>query len=263
MMEHGARRTEGLRYRAKLVVMCALSVVPVLRSPFSVLRTGPSYTLSALDGTSFLEVVNSSVVSRTAGAESRRSLARAARFGITLSHDTLLVSIDSLDLTQSGDGTTRSFDAGGVLGGRWKLFLAPNGAPNVLLRPFVPEEITDVSDVAAAMTDFFPPAPPQLVVNGVRTDTVGIRWQRRPDSAGVERYHWSQTRQHQGVRTVADTVALQVHENTTESGEMAWLRAGAPVAWTRIIHSEVTSTIRNRTVQSVLDQRIVVRRERP
>jgi hypothetical protein len=58
-------------------------------------------------------------------------------------------------------------------------------------------------------------------------------------------------------------VPLETREMTRESGRLSWSPAGAPLAWTRLIHSEVTSAIRGRTVQAVVDQRIVVRRVAP
>jgi hypothetical protein len=99
-----------------------------------------------------------------------------------------------------------------------------------------------------------------LLVGSSVTDSAGIRWERLADSSASERYRWTVTREQQGTRAVADTVPLQLHQVTRESGAMAWGRAGVPLAWSRIIRSEVTSTVRQRTVQAVVDQRIAVHR---
>ncbi len=233
--------------------------VALLLSPLDAQAPAPRYTHVALAGTSFLEQVTSTVVSRSGGAERTRATSRAARFGVSVSGDTVVVSGDSLALSESAGGVDRTLDASGFLGGRWRLFLSKGGVPSVHHRPFVPDDITEVSDVAAAMDDFFPRTPPALAVNASATDTANTRWERLADSAGSQRYHWSLARQHEGVRTVADTVPLQVHEVTRESGTLAWSPAGAPLTWSRQIHSEITSAIRGRTVQAVVDQRIVVR----
>lgn len=235
----------------------------LLASPLSAQQPIPHYNHAALAGTSFIEQVTSNVTTRTGTAERQRAISRTARFGVSVSGDTVVVSGDSLALSESADGVDRAFDARGFLGGRWRLFISASGAAQVQVRPFVPDDITEVSDVAAAMEDFFPHTPPALAVNASTTDTARTHWNRLTDSAGNQRYEWSFSRQHEGVRTVADTVPLQVHEVTRESGTLVWNPVGAPLAWTRLIHSEVTSAIRGRTVQAVVDQRIVVRRVAP
>ena len=68
----------------------------------------------------------------------------------------------------------------------------------------MPDDLTEVSDVAGAMDDFFPRMPPPLAVNASATDTARTRWTCLADSAGSQRDQWSY-RQQQGVRAVADT----------------------------------------------------------
>jgi hypothetical protein len=235
-------------------------LLPLLATPVSGQQSPPHYNPAALAGTSFVEQITSNVTTRTGTAERKRAISRTARFGVTLAGDTVIVSGDSLALSESVDGVDRALDASGFLGGRWRLALSASGAAQVHARPFVPGELTEVSDVAAAMDDFFPRTPPALAVNAGATDTARIRWDRLADSAGTQRYQWSLTRQQEGARTVADTVPLQVREASRENGTMVWSSRGAPLAWTRLIHSEVTSAIRGRTVQAVIDQRITVRR---
>lgn len=220
----------------------------------------PQYRPATLSSTSFLEVIATSVVSRSGGAEVRRSISRSARYGVRRAADTVIVSADSLDLSESSGDATRRLDAGGFLGGQWKLFLDARGAVRVLTRPFVPDAMAEVSDVGAAMDDFFPRLPMALAVGGSATDSAGMHWSRLADSSGLSRYQWSVTRQHAGTRTVADTVPLRANETTRESGTLGWDPVGVPRAWTRVIHTELTSTIRGRTVQGVIDQRIMVRR---
>ncbi len=258
MMDDRWSMIEGRGGRRNLGVLLFL-----LASPLSGQQSVPHYALAALAGTSFIEQITSNVTTRTGTAERHRAIARTARLGVTLAGDTIIVSGDSLALSESADGVDRALDASGFLGGRWQLLLSGNGAAQVFARPFVPDDITEVSDVAAAMDDFFPPTPPALAVNASATDTARTRWDRLPDSAGSQRYQWNLTRQHEGTRAVADTVPLQVHEVTRESGMLVWNAAGSPLAWTRLIHSEVTSAIRGRTVQAVIDQRITVQRVAP
>ena len=255
---------DGVRWGGPLVI--GLTLLSSLVSPLSSLDAqspAPRYNPASLAATSFLEQVTSTVVSRSGGAERTRTIARTARFGVSVSGDTIVVSGDSLALSESVGGVDRTLDASGFLGGRWLLFISPLGVPRIHHRPFVPDEITEVSDVAAAMDDFFLRTPPPLAVNASATDSANTRWDRLADSAGSQRYRWSVTRQHEGVQIVADTVPLQVREVTRESGTLTWSPAGAPLAWSRTIHSKVTSAIRGRTVQAVVDQRITVRRVAP
>jgi hypothetical protein len=187
---------------------------------------------------------------------------RTAQFGIIARSDTLVVTADTLALRETADGAQRVIDVDAVIGGRWKLVLSARGDATVLTQPFVPGEIGDVSDIAIAMHDFFPPAPAVLAAGKHGIEAPERPWRRMADSAGLARYHWSQQRHGDSSYAAADSIAVQASVDTKEDGDVAWDLSRGPVAWSRRIATTATSRFAGRTNRAVIDQRIVVRRVR-
>lgn len=222
----------------------------------------PSYPVRALNGARFAEEIRTEAVTRIEANERRRLLARDARFGVTLHGDTLVVSADSVSLGEVADGRSRAIDTDGFVGGRYRLTLDSTGLATLWQRPFVPDELAEVSDVGRAMDDFFPPLPPRIVPLGEATDRAGRHWRRLGDSSGVQRFRWSHRSSGDGAQVVADTVPALVQEATREESALAWTVARGPLAWTRQIESNVTTRLRGRTIRASVVQRIVVSRTR-
>ena len=222
----------------------------------------PRYDARSLNGATFLEQVHTDVTTQSRSAERRRMVVRTAQFGVVARGDTLVVTADTLDLRETADGVEQAIDVDAVIGGRWKLLLGGRGDATVLTQPFVPGEIGDVSDVAIAMADFFPPAPAILAAGKEGSEPPERAWRRMADSAGLARYHWSQQRHRDSSYVAADSMPVQASVDTKEDGDLAWDVARGPVAWSRRIATTATSRFAGRTNRAVIDQRIVVRRVR-
>lgn len=220
------------------------------------------YPVRALDGASFTESIRTEATTRVATATHRRFVTREARFGVVLRGDTLVVSTDGATLSETADGRDRVLDTDGFVGGRFHLLLSPTGRATLLERPFVPDDIIEVSDVGRAMDDFFPPLPPAIAVNATRIDSAGREWRRAPDSSGVQRFRWSHQRESEGIARVGDSVPAEIAETTHEASALAWSPVRGPLHWTRRIESDVTTRLRGQTIRASVIQRIDVQRTR-
>lgn len=235
-----------------------------LRRWAPVLVTIPVVAISAqapsapsLDGAAFVERVHTDVSSRAGLGERHRVVDRYARYHLASRGDTLVVTADSVDLAETADGVRRVVDVDAVIGGRWKLVPGAGGALRVVDRPVITTDIADVSDVAAAMDDFLPAPPPDLVALAQTTDSNGRAWRRLADSAGTRRYRWSQHGRGDPSTGLSDLGAgVSATVETSEDVSLAW--SAGPRSWIRHIRSTVTTLVGTRTVRASIDQRIVV-----
>ncbi len=217
------------------------------------------YTAEHLVGTRFVERVQSEIVTQAGAAERHRSVVRTAGFTITARGDTLMVTTDTVALTESVSGERATIDVDAVIGARWKLLLSSRGAATIIDRPFVPPAVSDVSDIGTAMDDFFPPPPPTLAAGGATTDNAGRMWRRFADSSGMQRYRFGATRRG-STRDIGDSVTVESTQDGSENAAMAWDPQRGPIAWTRSILTTVTTRFAGRTVRAQVDQRIIVTR---
>jgi hypothetical protein len=222
----------------------------------------PRYDTGQLNGATFSEVLRSEVRTAAGTAERVRNVVRNATYSITMRRDTLVVTADTLWLSETADGVTRAIDVDPVIGARWKLMLDSRGAVDVTDQPVMTRDIADVSDVSIAMDDFFPPAPPRLGVRGSARDSTQRLWRRLADSAGSQRYHVTRQQHNQTRQSLADTVAVTSTEEVTEDTDLVWEAVRGPMAWTRHIVSVLTSRYAGRTMRATADQYIVVGRLR-
>ncbi|MEP6590304.1 MAG: hypothetical protein ABJC19_03890 [Gemmatimonadota bacterium] len=222
---------------------------------------GPGYPVRALDGAHFTEAIRTEVTTRVATSESHRQISRDARFAVTLQGDTLTVSADSLILTELSDGRSRTLDTDGFVGGRYLFQLDSLGRAALLERPFVPDDLIEVSDVGRAMDDFFPSLPPAMIVGAEATDASARHWRRLTDSSGVQRFRWTVEQEHNGTEAVADSVTAAVSGSSHEVSALAWSPTRGPLHWSRRIESDITTRLRGQTIRATVIQRIAVKRE--
>lgn len=102
---------------------------------------------------------------------------------------------DSLALVRRTPGGDLVPDTDGVLGGRFRGVLSPDGRWTAAARPFVPRGVGEVTDVAAAFDELLPRLPGfDLRAGGAWTDPTGLRFERQADSladgAPVFRLHY-------------------------------------------------------------------------
>jgi len=184
-------------------------------------QSAPHYEAGSLTGTRFVEHVQSEIITQAGPAERHRTVVRSAGFVITARGDTLVVTTDTVALTESISGERSTSDVDAVIGARWKLLLSSRGVPAIIERPFVPPTISDVSDIGTAMDDFFPPSPPNLANGAATTDSAGRKWRRVADSAGMQRYRFSATRR-SNTRDIGDSVTVESSQDAAENTNLAW-----------------------------------------
>ncbi len=207
----------------------------------------------------YVESLRTSVTSRSGMAESGRFIVRDVTYLRSQRGDTMVMQAVAARLAETAEGATVLHDTDGFTGGRWKLVPGEAGAWRLVTRPFVPADLLEVSDLAAAMDDFFP-VPPVLTPGTSVEDTAGTRWDRLVDSAGAARYRWSGSHEVDEFRTVADSVALRVRGMNREDGSGVWQAAG-PVSWQRRIDTESRATLRGVAVLVIVEHRITVARQ--
>lgn len=152
---------------------------------------------------------------------------------------------DSLTLWRRAAGTTLAPDASGILGGRYRGTLHPDGTFLRTEAPWVPDEVAEVSDLSLALDDLFP------TDSGATVRDLGTR-------SGVHRYRIERARD---LDAPADSARpFDVVEREAGTGEGNWTAAGL-VAWTRTVTAE--TRVREgpqRSFRSVAVQQIDLRR---
>ena len=261
--ENREQRTEnrGPITRTRLVVLVPV-LLSVLCSLFSVLPAqGPRpYPIHALDHVAFLERLNTTVTTHTGGADLHRAVSRDAVYLIALHGDTLHVSGDSLVLSETLNSKTRTLNTDGFVGGAWDVLLDPQGGATIEASPFVPLELLDVSNVGLAMDDFFPPRPPVLFPKATMTDSVKRSWTRLADSAGLQHYIWTSSRETTRTDSTGSSAVEAVHEVVREDSDLLWDAERGPMSWRRHFQVTAASKVAGRTLIAEIEQRIVVTR---
>jgi len=133
---------------------------------------------------------------------------------------------DALRLWRDADGAREEPDTDGLVGGRYRGVLSPDGRYTPSARPFVPDEVARVTDLADAMVLFLPPLPPVALAEAGRWDGDGLRIVRRPDSlaAGevLQRLRWVRQLADTAREAAGDSASYQVRTVLHETGDLAW-----------------------------------------
>ena len=252
MNEIGDRRSAvgGERPRRRLVGAAVAFVL--LGSPIPNLR-------SQSPGT-YAERAVITVAVQSGAAEVARTIVRDGHYAVTRRGDTLVVQAQELSLTSTSGSETIRHDTDGFVGGHWKLLADDHGGWRTVTAPFVPVALEEVADLARLMDDFFPPRPPASLPVGAReAGRDGRTWQRLPGDGAHAVHAWNLTRDTDTTRTVADSLAMTVHEVVEEHGEGSWLADGA-ASWTRRIVTRSEQVVAGRLIRARLVTEIAVRR---
>ena len=178
---------------------------------------------------------------------------------------------DSLALSRQSPEGTLAPDTEGLLGGRYRGTLAPSGRYVVAARPFVPDEVGEVSDLGAAMEELLPPLPPSALAVGERwSDTAGLELRRLPDSAAgartVRRLALRSRAETDRATVRGDTTAIAARQVTVEEGQVDWDEVEGFLRRTRHIVVETSVPVGGPVrapLRSRLEQDVVVERVAP
>jgi hypothetical protein len=259
-------------------VPTALLVAILLLGP-SVRTPGPSqdwvvaYSPSQLQCARFHETGQSSIHTESGGrirdqTSERRALwqfrATPGKSGIALEG-----WLDSLTITRTSPETTISPDTDGLLGGRYRGSLSPAGTYTSEARPFVPDEVAEVTGMATALDDFFPPLPPKhLPVGKSWTNSKSLTIRRLADSSlsglPLFRYELERKLETRVTATREDSTQVPHKQVSEERGTFVWHPTLGLVRRDRKIVLETTVPVSRsvrRPVRSRVEQQISVTRD--
>ena len=231
--------------------------------------SGPRYTPDNLACVVFQEQVRSDIRNQAGGILRQESAGRNGILtlrGLASPAGMILEAwYDSLAVWRDSPEGRLTPDTDGLLGGRWRGRLSPEGRFTADAVPFVPDEVAEIVELQGALDDFFPRLPAMQLRPGETSAGDSTRSIRRLDDGnhGVQRYAWV-------IRPVTDTGSLQqdtlaipFRRKVEEAGSMEWDPKRGPLKWER----RLTLTARvaakgpiRAGILSVVNQRVQVDR---
>lgn len=233
-------------------------------------QSAPEYTAAPLACARFQETVRSDLTlqtaGRTAGAKSGRDshLVIAIAAAPTQPEMLLVAWFDSLTIWRSAGGSRLEPDASGVLGGRYRGVLLPNGSLSMQVSPFVPAQVREVTDLAGALDDVFPRLPPRVLQAGEEWrsgDTLAIK--RLSDSAALQRYHLQRTLRGPVPPPPGDTLTPTYDRALNDRGVAVWDPLRGPLRYDHAVTVEASVPVGGaiRTpVRSLVEQQVLLER---
>ena len=230
------------------------------------------YTAAQFDSTRFRHIAQSEIQTIVAGRERRERVAVVGLltvYGAPGARDTVPIEAwyDSLQVRRSSREGTLEPDTDGIIGGRYRGRLAPDGGYVPDARPFVPEGVAEVVDLSHTLEELFPRLPPRrLPVGGVWRDAGGLEIRRLSDSVAGDtllRFRARLTRAADALTTTGDSGSIPAKQTTREDETFAWHVRRGLVRRDRTIVVETTipgGGAVGRPVRSRLEQRVVIER---
>lgn len=202
----------------------------------------PRYTAAMLAEGSFDLRVRATIRTQSGGPAREETIGRDARLEVrvTADGDTLRLEawFDSLVVFREGPEGRITPDADGLIGGRFRGTLAPDGHYRPTVRPFVPDELAEVTDLGDALHDLLPQLPPTALPVGGRWDAGALRIVRRPDSTSqgirLERYRWSRVASDTTAAFLDDSLRYETRTRLQEEGDLVWHPVHGPLVWHRV-----------------------------
>lgn len=262
--------SDRVRRNSNSVRWCAVLTMLLVGSPADA-QSVPGYVASQLTCARFHESVRSDLTLQTAGRSATANTGRdsylhvAASAAPTAPELRLVAWFDSLRVWRSVGGDRQEPDASGVLGGRYRATLLPDGSTTTQVVPFVPAGVKEVTDLAGVLDGMFPRLPPRVLQAGEEWrsgDTLAIK--RLSDSANLQRYHVQLTLQGPVPPPPGDSLTPTYVRSLSDRGIAAWDPQRGPVRYDHDVTVEATvpvgGAIRN-AARSLVEQQILLERE--
>lgn len=226
---------------------CALSAF-LATAPLAAQRL-PRYAAAQFACAAFELSVHTTVTTELEGKRREERVRREGRLMLTGTPAVDGIAIeawwDSLDIERHAEGGDLHPDTDGLLGGRYRGILTPEGRFIRAAAPWIPDEVGEVSDLSVALDDLFP----VFAGSGVR---------RLADSAGLSRYRLMTDSTVNAPRT--GERPFDVHESDVSDGIAVWGPAGL-VRWARRVTADSrVAESTQRTFHSVAVQEIALSR---
>jgi hypothetical protein len=220
----------------------------LLLGPTVLLGQTPYYSASQLNCARFLESARSEVRTEMARGGVDATLERDGIWSFRARDTAGGVSLegwyDSLALSRRSGGEEVTADTDGLIGGRYRGLLAPDGEYIEHVRPFVPDEVAELADLSTAARDLLPPLPARALAPGQSWTDSTLTITRLPDTsvAGRPLAHFRLRSRGESRETVprGDTVPIPVRQTVEEEGDIYWSPASGLVRRLRDITIEAT-----------------------
>lgn len=208
----------------------------------------PHYTVSQLHCARFRETSHSEVRTEMARGGVDATLERDGIWSFRARDTTggvvLEAWYDSLTLRRRSAGQEVTADTDGLIGGRYRGLLAPDGVYTEHARPFVPDEVAELADLSTAARDLLPRLPSRALAPGESWTDSTVTITRLPDTTVVGRRltHFRLQSRAESRETVprGDTVPIPVRQTVAEEGDIYWSPASGLVRRLRAITVEAT-----------------------
>ena len=230
----------------------------------------PGYTAQQLACARFHESVRSDLTLQTAGRTATANTGRDSYLVVAAiarppaPQVQLIAWFDSLRVWRSAGGNRQEPDASGVLGGRYRALLLPDGSTTTQIVPFVPDAVKEVTDLAGLLDGMFPRLPPRMLQAGEEWrsgDTLAIK--RLSDSASLQRFHVQLTLQGPVPPPPGDSLTPTYVRTLNDRGVAAWDPVRGPMRYDHEVTVEATvpvgGAIRN-PARSLVEQQILLER---
>jgi hypothetical protein len=231
------------------------------------------YASPQLNCARFLEDSESKILTEAGRREQQQTTGRRGVWRFTAAPDSAGIAVeawlDSLAIWRRLRTSVVRPDTDGLLGGRYRGLLAPDGVYQNRKVPFIPAEVAELADMATALDDLFPPLPDQPLRPGQAwTDSAGLTIRRLADSgmSGVPLYRFQlQDRRATNAAAVpGDTTVIRLRQTSEEEGAFVWHPSVGLIRRERHITLKTTVPARGvvqQTVRSRIEQRITLTRD--
>ena len=241
------RSTCRLRQQVAALALVVASAPPGIAGAQA--SGAPGYHAQQLDCGRFRQEIRSTITLEGGGARTRETTGRdgilTLRAAPSDSGLALVAWFDTLAVWRAGGGERMEPSADGVIGGRFRGLLTPAGSFTSTDRPFVPDEVAQVSDVGDALERLLPRLPPVPLKAGESAkDDEGLVITRLSDGAAsgrvAERYRLTTRFEGDDLRLLPDSTQVTAHRRETETGVFDWVPELGVVRWERQVTIDVT-----------------------
>ena len=231
------------------------------------------YSSAQLNCARFLEDSESKILTEAGRREQQQTTGRRGVWRFRAAPERAGIALegwlDSLSLWRQLRKSVVRPDTDGLLGGRYRGWLAPDGVYESRKVPFVPAEVAELADMTTVLNDLLPPLPDQPLRPGQAwTDSAGVTVRRLADSgmSGVPLYRFQlkDRRTTNAAAVPGDTTVIRLRQTSTEEGTFVWHPSVGLIRRERHITLKTTVPARGvvqQTVRSQIEQRITLTRD--
>lgn len=226
----------------------------------------PSYDAGTVGCATFSESMRGMLESTFGSTHRTETLGRDGELAVHATTDSGGLAVeswyDTLSVFRQGPEGRYTPETAGILGGRYRGLLDPQGDYLASVTPFVPAGLRDIFDFGRLLLHFFPPLAPAPLLPGAEwSDGAGLTIWRLADSTGaagpVSRYRWIRRDAWEDGVAAGDSTVI-VHREEVENGGLQWRNGDGPLGWSS--STEATIEFVNGSGRSRLKQEVQVRR---